>query len=184
MKFDPTAYGPRVAQILALDGNGERLMPLASGRCSSTEALTRIQTASPEVLFPKSRAQQAALSGLYLYFSCIDQSHEVAQSVDTPDGAYWHGIVHRQEPDPDNARYWFRQVGGHPIFAELAKAAQAIGLPEQDAKGKWDPSRFVEICERARREPSSPLAQMALEIQRAEWQLLFDYCAREENGAL
>src|SRR5262249_50019461 len=37
MKFDPTAYGPVVAALLALDGDGERLMPLASGRCSSPQ---------------------------------------------------------------------------------------------------------------------------------------------------
>src|SRR5712692_9231431 len=170
MKFDATAYGPRVAGILALDGNGERLMPLASGRCSSAEALARIQTAAPEELFPHSRQPQAAVSGLYLYFSCIDQAHELAQSIHTPEGSYWHGIVHRQEPDPDNARYWFRRLGSHPIFSELAR----IAAPEVSLNGRWDPIRFVDICEQARHQPDSPLAQIALELQRAEWQLLFD----------
>ena len=184
MKFDPTAYGPAVAAILALDGNGERFMPLASGRCSSPEALTKIQAASPAALFPHSHAPEAALSGLYLYFSCIDQAHEVAQSVHTSDGAFWHGIVHRQEPDADNARYWFRQVGSHPIFPELAGRAAAIGLDSHDPQGRWDPIRYVGICDHARREPTSPLTQMALETQRAEWQLLFDYCARPGSGAL
>ena len=33
-------------------------------------------------------------------------------------------------------------------------------------------------------DPASPLARMALETQRAEWQLLFDYCARGESNAL
>src|SRR5947207_1040804 len=51
MKFDPTAYGPVVAAILALDGNGERLMPLASGRCSSPDALAKLQAVSPAGLF-------------------------------------------------------------------------------------------------------------------------------------
>src|SRR6266852_58575 len=90
MKFDPTAYGPAVAAILALDGNAE--------------ALTKIDTAGASSLFPNSRAPQAALSGLYLYFSCIDKAHEVAQSVESSDGAYWHGIVHRQEPDRSEER--------------------------------------------------------------------------------
>ena len=58
--FDPAAYGEEVAKILALDGDGERLMPLSSGNCSSSEALTRIQTAAQETLFPNSRAPQAA----------------------------------------------------------------------------------------------------------------------------
>ncbi len=184
MKFDPNAYGPLVAGILALDGSGERLMPLASGRCSSADALARIQASAPQELFPHSRQPQAALSGLYLYFSCIDQAHEIAQSVNTAEGSFWHGIVHRQEPDPDNARYWFRRVGSHPIFPDLAQSAQAQGLAEAAANGQWDAARFVEICERARREPDSALARQALEIQRAEWQLLFDYCARGESHAL
>lgn len=180
MKFDPTAYGPAVASIFALDGNGERLMPLASGRCSSSEALAKLQATTPKSLFPHSRAPEAALSGLYLYFSCLDQSHEISQSVHSPEGAYWHGVMHRQEPDPGNAGYWFRQVATHPIFPELAKAAQTIGVME----APWDPIRFVEICERARRQPGSPLERMALETQRAEWQLLFDYCAGQGSAAL
>jgi len=75
MKFDPNAYGSEVAALLALDGNGERLMPVAQGRCSSPEALTKMKTASAGRLFPNSRAPEAALSGLYLYFSCIDPAH-------------------------------------------------------------------------------------------------------------
>jgi hypothetical protein len=180
MKFDPTAYGRVVASIFALDGNGERLMPLASGRCSSPEALAKLRATTPKSLFPNSRAPEAALSGLYLYFSCLDQSHEISQSVHSPEGAYWHGVMHRQEPDPGNAGYWFRQVATHPIFPELAKAAQTIGVMQ----APWDPIRFVEICERARRQPGSPLERMALETQRAEWQLLFDYCASQGSAAL
>ena len=183
MKFDSTAYGPAVAAILALDGNGERLMPLASGRCSSAEAVTKIDTAGASSLFPKSRAPEAALSGLYLYFSAIDKAHEVAQSVGSAEGAYWHGIVHRQEPDPSNARYWLRRVGSHRIFGDLARAAERFPAAKVSPNGRWDPIRFVEICEQAQSQPDSPLAQMALELQRVEWQLLFDYCAREGSSA-
>jgi hypothetical protein len=46
--------------------------------------------------------------------------------------------------------------------------------PDED----WYPLRFIEFCEMARQQPGSAAEQMALEIQRAEWQLLFDYCAR------
>ena len=180
MKFDPHAYGPVVAGILKLDGAGSRLMPLASGRCCSPEALAELESLTPALLFPKARRPEAAMSGLYLYFSCLDQSHEISQSIDVPEGSYWHGVMHRQEPDSNNAKYWFRKVPSHPIFAELAAAAQKIGI----AGGRWDPSRFVDLCEQARREPGSDLERMALEMQRAEWQLMFDYCAREGSGAL
>src|SRR5512132_3678170 len=99
MSFNPTAYGPEVAAILALDGGGERLMPLAMGTCSSGEALRRLRASTARQIFPSSRAGEAALAGLYLYFSCLDEAHEIAQPIDTPEGSYWHGIMHRQEPD-------------------------------------------------------------------------------------
>jgi len=181
MNFDPKAYGSIVSGILALDGDGERLMPLASGQCSSSEAFTRIETTSAETLFPNSRAPEAALAGLYLYFSCLDRAHEIAQSVDSVEGSYWHGILHRQEPDSANARYWFRRVGTHLIFSELGARAASIAdrYPALSPAwtSRWEPSEFVEICERARQRPGSSLERMAIEIQRAEWQLLFDYCA-------
>ncbi len=189
MKFDPQAYGPRVADILALAEDGQRLMPLAEGRCCSPAALRKLQSTTAADLFPAARAPEAALSGLYLYFSCFDQSHEISQSIDTAEGSFWHGILHRQEPDANNARYWFRRVPSHPIFAGLADAASDIGAryPEDAASnspwsgGHWDPVRFIELCDRARREQGLPLEKMALEIQRAEWQLLFDYCAAAEG---
>src|SRR4051794_39472043 len=103
MEFDAAAYGPTVAAILALDGNGERLMPLARGTCSSEEARRRLQTATASELFAGAGAPEAALAGLYVYFSCMDEAHNLAQEIDTVEGSYWHGIVHRQEPDPGNA---------------------------------------------------------------------------------
>lgn len=181
MQFDPTTYGPDVAALLALDTNGQRLMPLASGTCSSPRALTLLRTQTAAQLFPKSRAPEAALSGLYLYFSCLDESHKISQDIQTADGSFWHGILHRQEPDPGNAGYWFRRVGAHPIFPALRNAAQQIASNYPKAElavpPKWDPLQFIDWCEDARQQPGSPLEKAALEIQREEWQLLFDYCA-------
>ena len=116
MPFDPQAYGPHVAAILALDGDGERLMPLVQSGCSAPEARSRLQAVTARALFPQSYAPEAAFAGLYLYFGCWTEAHEIAQDVSTPEGSYWHGIVHRQEPDAANSGYWFRQVGAHPDF--------------------------------------------------------------------
>jgi hypothetical protein len=43
----------------------------------------------------------------------------------------------------------------------------------------WDPFAFIEYCETARNRPGSREERIAMEIQLAEWQLLFDYCARQ-----
>ena len=164
--FDPNAYGDEIAGILALDGNGERLMPLAGGTCSSAEARGLLKT---------SRLGPAVLAGLYLYLSCWDEAHGVAQDLDTPEGSYWHALVHRQEPDAGNSAYWFGQVGRHPIFAELRARAAQIGV---EFGAGWAPRAFIDYCEVARTRPGSPEERKALEVQRVEWQLLFDWCAR------
>ena len=166
MAFDPTAYGPEVAAILALDGNGARLMPLVRSGCSSAEARGRLQAAEPAALFAGARAPLAAMAGMYVYFGCWDEAHETAQRISSAEGSYWHAIVHRQEPDAGNSSYWFRQVGTHPIFTELAKVAGVT---------RWDPFEFIRECERN--------APGAMELQRAEWQLLFDYCAAKKASA-
>jgi hypothetical protein len=175
--FNPNAYGEEVARILALDGNGDRSMPLAGGRCSSARVLELLRQTTASKLFSNSRAPEAAMAGLYLYFSCWDEAHTIAQGIETAEGSYWHAVVHRQEPDADNSAYWFRKVGAHPIFPALRERAAAAGM---DVGAGWDPLAFIEFCERARRQPGSDLERQAVEVQLAEWQLLFNYCAAGE----
>ncbi|MGI8991020.1 MAG: hypothetical protein ACR2I2_15760 [Bryobacteraceae bacterium] len=168
MGFDSSAYGPEIGAILALDGGGERLMPLAPKACSSEEARRILKAGKAGDLFPRSKHPAAALSGLFLYFSCLDEAHTTAQDVSTPEGSWWHGIMHRQEPDPANAAYWFQRVGNHPILEILRQADPRYP----------GPLKFIDMCEAARQNPGSSEELAAREIQRTEWQLLFDWCAR------
>jgi hypothetical protein len=39
------------------------------------------------------------------------KAHEIAQDVETPDGAWVHAYLHRKEGDTSNANYWYRQAG-------------------------------------------------------------------------
>jgi hypothetical protein len=39
-----------------------------------------------------------------------NRAHEIAQSVETPDGAWVHAYLHRKEGDTGNAAYWYRQA--------------------------------------------------------------------------
>ena len=174
MQFDPSAYGTKVAAILALDGDGRRPMPLAGGTCAVEEARQMVRAAGAG-LFAEARAPEAAVSGLLVYFSCMEEAHQAAQELETPEGSFWHAIVHRREPDAGNAGYWFRQVGAHAIFPPLRQEAAAEGL---DFGARWDPLAFIDYCERARQRPGSAEERAALAVQLAEWQLLFDYCAR------
>jgi hypothetical protein len=100
------------------------------------------------------------------------------------EGSYWHAIAHRIEPDSSNSAYWFRRVGEHPIFAELHRRASEI-LERRNARWKlkpaWDPFLFLEWCGEACHAPGSDEEQAALQIQRAEWDLLFEWCAVEPH---
>ena len=181
MDFDPTKYGPDVARILALDGNGGRLLPLTCGPCSSEQARQLLKSFTTGRLFPKRKEPEAPMAGLYLYFSCFEEAHDLIDDSNSEEGQLWHAILHRQEPDSGNAAYWFRQAGSHPIFPELAQEAAQIlrRIPEAEFRtGSWDPYAFIAFCERARSQPGSLQERAAMEIQRAEWQLLFDYSAR------
>jgi hypothetical protein len=39
-----------------------------------------------------------------------DQAHNLAQEVETKDGAWVHAYLHRKEGDNDNAGYWYRRA--------------------------------------------------------------------------
>jgi hypothetical protein len=182
MLFDPTAYGAKTAAILALDGDGCRPMPLTFAAGGVEKAREPLQEAGPGTWFPQAAFPEGALSGLWLYFSFFDESHRISQDLETPEGSFWHGIAHRREPDAGNAGYWFRRVGRHPVFSGLRDAAAGIlaSVPSPQLKlgDHWDPFAFIDFCESARRQPGSEQEKIAMQIQLAEWQLLFDHCAR------
>src|ERR1700683_4079221 len=182
MDFDPTKYGPEVARILAMDQNGQRCAPLVCGPCTTPEARQTLSAHKPADLFPGVPEPAAPMAGLWLYFSCFEEAHRLIDDPKTSEGEFWHAILHRQEPDSGNAAYWFRRVGTHSVFKSLFFAVDEVTdrYPEAEFRscGKVDPFSFIMFCERARQQPDSPSEHAAIEIQRAEWQLLFDYCAR------
>jgi hypothetical protein len=178
--FNPAAYGPEVARVLEMDG-GQRLMPLTCAEGTNAKARQVLKTMDTARVFLNVKDRAAAAAGLWLYFSCFEEAHELVSESETPECELWHAILHRREPDSGNAAYWFRKVGTHPTFSRMARAADDIlkRLPDAEFRiGKWDPFAFIAFCERARSQPNSTQEVAAMEIQRAEWQILFDYCAR------
>jgi hypothetical protein len=182
--FDPGAYGEGVRALLALGDNGARLLPLVFASSASAIAPETLRRASAQDLFGRSAAPREALGGLWVYFEDFDRAHGIVQDLSSAEASYWHAIVHRREPDPGNASYWFRRVGDHPIFPLLGQGA--LELQERQGKRwlvagpRWNPNAFTDLTEEARSIPGSEKEVFARQVQLLEWQLLFDYCAKEK----
>ncbi len=188
-KFDSNSYGQLFANLL----QEERLNPLGPGTPNTKmrpalAALTIEKVFAPNQIVDTDMAR-ACLAGIWLYHDFLDESHQISQSIATTTGSYWHGIMHRREPDFSNSKYWFHRVGEHPIFASLQEEAAelaAANTPHDSTnflrqQKKWDPFAFVDLCE-ACVERRSPAETLCRQIQQAEWRLLFDYCYHEAVG--
>jgi len=137
-------FGPVFGSLLAV----ERLPELGPGT-SAEEYRVQLEEAAQSgfalAVVRQPLAAKAFMAGLWLLFDFLDESHDVSQSLPDEWGAYWHGIMHRREPDPGNAAYWFRRVRRNPILASLQEAAgESAGYDYRD------PFSFIEDCERLR----------------------------------
>lgn len=186
-EFDYKAYGTTLTELLK-----PRVMPLGAGvpdvkMRDKLRALTLEQVFSGRPIFDQAMAQ-AAISGIWLYHDFLDESHIISQAINTPAGSFWHGIMHRREPDYPNAKYWFRRVGRHDVFAPLAEAAAELtaettetGLVHLSSEPAWDPFDFVDLVQKAVDE-GGEMERVCVAIQNREWWLLFDYCWRAATG--
>ncbi len=106
-----------------------------------------------------------SLSGLWLLAGDLERSHSISQSIHNAEGSFWHGIMHRREGDFGNAKYWFRNVGDHPVVDQLADSVD----------GYSDAFDFVDDCSRAVRSGGTAYEDCQL-TQWTEWQLLMAKC--------
>lgn len=183
--FTPSQYGPTIETLV----RDERLNELGSGS-PNLEARAILDSLSVEGLFPNKiicdrRMAEACYSALWLYHDMLEESHTVSQSIPTAEGSYWHGVMHRREPDYSNAKYWFGRVGDHPLFLEMYKeAANLVGKRTYSSvftafmrKHTWDPVVFVDVCAEHYRKGGEAEA-LCRKLQLLEWRMLFDYCYR------
>ncbi len=190
-----TGYSSTIASIVQKLETREPLPPLAPSEEWDSQLTNRISDISLETLFDgqsigDSTMGDAVQSGLLIWNDALEASHTISQSIESGTGSYWHGIMHRREPDYSNAKYWFRRVGGHSIFPALRECALRLlqaGSAESDSLAdyteaiegaeEWDAFRFVDWCEAADRDRSTPEAVKAFlqAVQVEEIKLLLHY---------
>ena len=175
-----------------------RLVPEVPKPSAVSELLSIIE---PELLVPGLTSPPDGLSvlvGLFLIHDYLQEAHALAQSADregpNQTAPYWHGIMHRREPDYDNARYWFRHVGQHAIFPaigqEVAKLMEKQNFAAQlrfdrvlDRGGHWDPMAFIDLCEECGTRWDGR-AQTAAQLQSIEFRVLLEYTCRAARGEI
>lgn len=159
--------------------------------------LARLSDLCGDVVSPADAT--SVLAGLWLLHGDADASHRQSQSIEDEGrhrcGNFWHAIMHRQEPDYGNSKYWFRRVGQHPILPELARRAdELIAAEASDAArhwqvklglpGRWDPFAFVDWCEAAAREAEARQIHLIRRIQFVEMHLLLQASFRDATRGL
>ncbi|UKS24044.1 hypothetical protein LOZ80_20630 [Paenibacillus sp. HWE-109] len=142
---------------------------------------------------------QAIKAGLYLLNESLDKSHDIAQEITNATGSYWHALMHRMEGDYSNAKYWFNDVGHHPIFSNLIGCVRDYltvkDLVELDndalcqklevllTSPVWNPCVFIDVVELQVSLVQNPTVDGWLRhIQRYEMQLLLQYCYEQSCG--
>ncbi len=181
--FNPAQYGVALAAIL----DPSRPVAIGPGKpAAEQEPLLReltIEKAFAGQDLQDADAAACCISAAWLWHNFLDSSHQISQEIKTSSGSFWHAIMHRREEDFSNAKYWFRQVDGHEVYALVAEAAEPIlshyenptGIRPLAEDGSWDPFAFVDLCQQVG-ETDGSLLVLCQELTRLEWQFWFDYC--------
>ncbi len=189
-------YTSAIAEVIGKLEAGNPLPPLVPQNAWSRELTDTLEAASLDELFDGASLKnttfaEAIKSGLLLWNDALDESHTISQGLADQTGSYWHGIMHRREPDYPNSKYWFGRVGSHPIFPalrerslelfnETANPSDALTEVGQaiTAQENWDSYQFVDWCQAAEGDSDSDVIGFLQQVQAEEIKLLLAYSYR------
>ena len=183
---------PLVAAILREAGDDAYQRLVASGPAPAA-AHRVLENVQPDALLVRPirhpEDARAALAGLWLWHDALDECHRIVQEIAMPTGSFWHAIMHRREGDFSNSKYWYNRCRGHHVMKMLGAVASSLAssqvsdrLVARTLSGGWDPGGFVDLVAQVHANPADPRHDLAVRLQRAEWEALFDYCLREAVG--
>jgi len=190
--LDPTDHLSRTGRtILQLDPQGYRkLVPEGPGIAQARDVLESVRPADLVCAPVKDADEAAALhAALWLLHDFLDESHKIAQAIDTPTGSFWHAIMHRREGDFSNSKYWYARCADHPALRSIAAQAGDIvhHLPADKAllrvvMSGWNPGGFVDLVQSVHQSPDDPRHRAAVQLQQLEWRVLFEHGTRAAVG--
>ena len=185
-------YAPAIAEVIEKLEAGNPLPTLAPQEAWSTELTDVLEATSLDELFQGESLKNttfgnATKSGLLLWNDALNESHTISQGLENQTGSYWHGIMHRREPDYSNSKYWFGRVGTHPIFPQLRERAISIfketSNPSDalrriaeaiEADENWDAYQFIDWCQAAEN-GTDDVNRFLQQVQAEEIKLLLAY---------
>ncbi|MDE0469781.1 MAG: hypothetical protein OYL97_22280 [Candidatus Poribacteria bacterium] len=189
-------YTSAIAEAIEKLEAGNPLPTLVPQKAWSSELTDALESASLDDLFDGESLKnttfaEAIKSGLLLWNDALDESHNISQGLGNQTGSYWHGIMHRREPDYSNSKYWFGRVGMHPIFPALRERAlelfEEIPNPSDAltdigqtiaAQAEWDAYQFIDWCQAAEGDADSDVTRFLQQVQAEEIRLLLAYSYR------
>lgn len=137
-------------------------------RARQAGLVDRLQRLQPQQICDRTmvdpQAADCCVAGIKLLHGQLGPSHDISQAIKTREGSYWHGIMHRLEGDYWNSKYWFGNVGQHPVVRDLQ--AEFAGYPED----------FIDRCEVVVESGQRTDDEELQSISRQEWVSLFEYC--------
>lgn len=189
-------YTSAIAEAIEKLEAGNPLPTLVPQKAWNSELTDALESVSLDELFEGESLKnttfaEAIKSGLLLWNDALDESHNISQGLGNQTGSYWHGIMHRREPDYSNSKYWFRRVGTHPIFPALRERALELFEETQNpsdtltdigqtlaAQEDWDAYQFIDWCQAAEGDSDSDVTRFLQQVQAEEIKLLLAYSYR------
>ncbi len=187
------SYTSAIADVINKLETGNPLPPLVPENAWNNELTDELVDVPLEDLFQGQSLKDdiyagAIKSGLLLWNDDLNASHDISQELTNNTGSYWHGIMHRREPDYSNAKYWFGRVGTHPIYPALRERAITVAKEAQnpsdalsqiaqaiEAQEHWDPYQFIDWCQAAENDTNTDVTHFLQQVQAEEIKLLLAY---------
>lgn len=189
-RYEQTSFAPAIVKVKSFSAWLATPEPPALGPepRAGIKPLSVLEEELGRVLEGRGPRKDLVRALVLLWHDHLDASHTISQIIENADGSYLHGLMHRREPDYGNAKYWFRRVGQHPCFTELAGQTAALLSAKNERtleekllrRGQWDPFAFIDACERVAGRPAKDSqVQLLRAIQAAEFEILLRHFCRE-----